>query len=290
MEYVLHVGVLVGIYAILAMSLDVVLGYTGIPSLGHSAFALIGAYTSSLLTVQVGLSPWITLWVAAGVSALAGGLAAYPAVRLKGDYLALATLGLAIVTEGVARNWSGLTRGAMGMPGIPNFHFFGREIVGPLGNLVIVSLAGLLCFGTLFLVVKRPFGRVLRAIRDDEEATQSLGKNTARFKVEAFMVSAFFTGIGGALYAHYITFISPSTFSILDSLTILLMVILGGMGTLYGAALGALILIVLPESLRFLGLPMSVFAPLRQILYGTTLVILMMYRPSGLIGTYRWTQ
>jgi len=290
MEYLLHVGVLVGIYAILAMSLDIVLGYTGIPSLGHSAFALIGAYTSSLLSVQVGLSPWVTLWIGAGASALVGSLAAYPAVRLKGDYLALATLGLAIVVEGVVRNWTGLTGGAMGVPGIPNFHLFGWEIVGPARNLAVVGAMALVCFGVLYLVVNRPFGRVLRAIRDDEKAAQSLGKNTARFKVEAFVVSAFFTGVGGALYAHYITFVSPSTFSLLDSLTILLMVILGGMGTLRGAALGAFVLIVLPESLRFLGLPMSIFAPLRQILYGATLVVLMMYRPSGLIGTYRWTQ
>jgi len=290
MEYLLHVCVLVGIYAILAMSLDIVLGYAGIPSLGHSAFALIGAYTTSLLTLQTGLSPWVALWGAAGISSLAGSLAAYPAVRLKGDYVALATLGLAIIVEGIARNWTGLTRGAMGLPGIPNFQIEGQGITGPGGNLVIVTAMTLLCFGVLSLVANRPFGRVLRAIRDDEDAAQSLGKNTARFKVEAFIISAFFTGLGGALYAHYVTFISPSTFSVMESLTILLMVILGGMGTLRGAVLGAVVLIVLPESLRFLGLPMSVFAPLRQILYGTILVVLMMYRPSGLIGTYRWTQ
>jgi branched-chain amino acid transport system permease protein len=288
MDYLLHIMVIVGIYGILSMSLDIIVGYTGIPSLGHAAFSLVGAYTSALLSLRLGVSPWLGMLAGAVLASLVGAVVAYPAVRLKGDYLALATLGLGIIAYQVAKNCVPLTRGPMGLPGIPAFHIFGFELREVWHYLILVWVILALVYWLLWLLVNRPFGRVLRGIREDEIATQALGKNTPLFKLKVFMTGAFFAGLAGALYAHYITFIDPSSFTIMESITILLMVILGGMGSLRGALIGAFLLIAIPEALRFVGLPSSIAAPLRQMLYGLILVLLMLFRPQGIIGGYEW--
>jgi branched-chain amino acid transport system permease protein len=288
MEYLLHILVITEIYAILAMSLDIIVGYTGIPALGHAAFSLIGAYTSSLLALNFGVSPWFGLLAGGILASLAGAIIAYPAVRLKGDYLALATFGFGIIAYVISKNWVSLTRGPMGLPGIPGFSILRYQLTEVWQYLILVTAIALITYCLLSLLVTRPFGRVLRAIREDEIAAKSLGKDTPLFKLKIFMTGGFFAGIAGALYAHYITFIDPSSFTIMESIAILLMVIFGGMGTLRGAALGAFLLVVIPESLRFVGLPSSVAAQIRQMLYGLILVLLMIYRPQGIIGKYKW--
>jgi branched-chain amino acid transport system permease protein len=287
MEYFLHILVIVGIYSILAMSLDVIVGYTGIPSLGHAAFSLIGAYTSALLALNLGVSPWFGLLAGGILASLLGVIVAFPALRLKGDYLALATFGFGIIAYTVAKNWVGLTRGPMGLPGIPGFRILGYQLQEIWQYLILVIIITIITYLLLSLLLRRPFGRVLKSIREDEIASQTLGKDTALFKLKVFMIGGFFAGIAGALYAHYITFIDPSSFTVMESITILLMVIFGGMGTLKGAVLGAFLLIAIPEGLRFIGLPSSIAAPIRQMLYGLILVLLMIYRPQGIIGIYR---
>lgn len=288
MEYLYHILVLVGIYAILSMSLDIIVGYAGIPSLGHAAFFLIGAYTSSILAVDFGVSPWFGLLVGGICSSASGAIVAYSAVRLKDDYLALATFGFGIIVYVIAKNWVSFTRGPMGIPDIPLYSIFGYEFKEVWHYLLLVTSIALITYWLLSNLVTRPFGMVLKAIREDEIAAQALKKDTPLFKLKVFMIGAFFAGIAGSLYAHYITFIDPSSFTVMESITILLMVILGGPGTLRGAAIGAFLLIAIPESLRFLGLPSSVAAQLRQMLYGLILVILMIYRPQGILGRYKW--
>ncbi len=288
MDYFIHVLVIVGIYAILSMSLDIIVGYTGIPALGHAAFSLIGAYTSALLSLRLGLSPWIGMFAGAFLASIAGAISTYPAIRLKGDYLALATFGLGIIAYVIAKNWVSLTKGPMGLPGIPGFSLFGYELKEVWQYLLLILFFVAVTYIFLSLLVNRPFGRVLKGIREDEISIQALGKDISIFKLKVFMVGAFFAGIAGALYAHYITFIDPSSFTLMESITILVMLIFGGMGTLKGALLGAFLLVAIPEALRFLGLPSSVAAQLRQMLYGFILVILMLYRPQGLIGQYKW--
>jgi branched-chain amino acid transport system permease protein len=288
MEYLLHILVIVGIYSILAMSLDMIVGYTGIPSLGHAAFSLIGAYTSALLALNLGVSPWLGLLAGGILASLLGLIITFPALRLKGDYLALATFGFGIIAYTVSKNWVGLTRGPMGLPGIPSFRILGYQLSEIWQYLILVIVIAVITYLLLSLLLRRPFGRVLKSIREDEIASQTLGKDTPLFKLKVFMVGGFFAGIAGALYAHYITFIDPSSFTVMESITILLMVIFGGMGTLKGAILGAFLLIAIPEGLRFIGLPSSIAAPIRQMLYGLILVILMIYRPQGIIGRYKW--
>jgi len=288
MEYLLHLLVYVGLYVILAESLNLVVGFAGIPAMGHAAFSCIGAYTSSLLALHFGVSPFIGMLAGAVAGGVLGLVIAYPALRLKGDYLALATFGAGIIVYNVARNWIGLTRGPMGLPGIPPFKLGSYAIDNTWSYLLLVVVVAALVVWACRNIAKSTFGRNLTSVREDETAAIALGKDTARLKLIAFVAGAFFAGIAGCLYAHYITFIDPSSFTMMESIAILLMVIFGGMGSIAGSVVGAVVLVVLPELLRFVGLPSSVAAPLRQMMYGLLLVLLMLWRPQGILGKYRF--
>lgn len=288
MEYLLHILVITGIYIILTLSLNLVVGYTGLAALGHAAFSCVGAYASSLLALHYGLSPWIGLIIGACVAALLGAIIGIPLLRLKGDYLAIGTFGLGVIVYSVAKNWVLVTRGPMGLPGIPGFSVFGIQLSEVWAYLILVAVFVFLTYFVIRRVVNSPFGRILRGIREDEIATLAMGKDVNKHKIIVFVIGAFFAGISGSLYAHYITFIDPSSFTVMESIAILLMVVFGGMGSLAGSFVGAAILVIFPELLRFLGMPSSVAAPLRQMIYGLLLIVLMLKRPQGILGTYRW--
>jgi branched-chain amino acid transport system permease protein len=288
MEYLAHILIIAGIYSILSLSLNLIVGYTGLAALGHIAFAAVGAYASSLLALNLGISPWIGLLVGAIIASILGAIVSYPSLRLKGDYLALATFGLGVIVYSVAKNWVSLTRGPMGLPGIPSFSLFGLEFNNVWIYLVLVLVFVGITYFAIRNITKSPFGRVLTGIREDEIATEAMGKNIVKHKLIVFVVGAFFAGIAGSLYAHYITFIDPSSFTAMESITVLLMVVFGGLASLPGSVVGAAVLVIFPELLRFLGMPSSVAAPLRQMIYGLLLVVLTILRPQGLIGKYKF--
>jgi branched-chain amino acid transport system permease protein len=277
-----------GIYVVLTMSLNLIVGYAGLPAMGHSAFFCVGAYTSSLMALHAGVSPWFGVLAAAILAASFGWLVSLSAARLAGDFLALATFGFAVVTHSVVKNWINLTRGPMGLPGIPPFHFFELPLDTSWRFLPLVVIVVVATFLVGNRLVSSPFGRILQGIREDEAVTASLGKDVLRYKRSVFVVGALFAGLAGTLYAHYITYIDPSTFTPMESFVILLMVVFGGMGNLKGSLVGATILIFLPEVLRFVGLPSSVAAPLRQMVYGALLIIMIMVRPQGIMGKFKW--
>jgi len=289
MEYLLHILVITGIYIILTLSLNLVVGYTGLAALGHAAFSCVGAYASSLLALHYGLSPWIGLIIGACVAALLGVVIGIPSLRLKGDYLAIGTFGLGVIVYSVAKNWMSVTRGPMGLPGIPGFSVFGIQLSEVWSYLILVAVFVFLTYFVIHRVVNSPFGRILRGIREDETATLAVGKDVNKYKIIVFVIGAFFAGISGSLYAHYITFIDPSSFTVMESIAVLLMVVFGGMGSLSGSFVGAAILVIFPELLRFLGMPSSVAAPLRQMIYGLLLIILMLYRPKGILGKFQFS-
>jgi branched-chain amino acid transport system permease protein len=288
MEYILHILVITGIYIILTLSLNLVVGYTGLASLGHIAFACVGAYTSSLLALNFGVTPWLGLLIGACFAGLLGAVISIPSLRLKGDYLALATFGLGVIVYSVAKNWVSLTRGPMGLPGVPGFRVGWLQLSEIWQYLILVIIFVFLTYFVIRRVVGSPFGRILRGIREDEIATMAMGKNVNKHKVLVFIIGAFFAGIAGSLYAHYITFIDPSSFTVMESITVLLMVVFGGMGSLAGSFVGAAVLVIFPELLRFLGMPSSIAAPLRQMIYGLLLIVLMVLRPQGILGKYKW--
>ena len=281
--YFIHLLILIGIYVILAISLQLAVGFTGLLNLGHIAFYCVGAYTSALLALA-GFPFWFAFLSAGIMAMLFGFLLSIPTNKLKGDYLALATLGFSFVIYAVALNWTDLTRGPLGLPGIPKPSLAGFVFSNNFSFLILTLVVGLISYLVIKRIIASPFGKVLEAIRDDELATKVLGKNTFKIKTYALGISAFFAGIAGSLYAHYITFIDPSSFTILQLIPILAIVIIGGLASLEGTILASIVLVLLPEPLRFIGFPSSIVGPARQIIYALLLLLILIYRPKGFSG------
>ena len=192
MEYLLRILIISGIYIILTISLNLILGYTGLPALGHIAFACVGAYTSSLLALNYGISPWIGLIIGACLASLLGFVIGFPSIRLKGDYLALATFGSGVIVYSVSKNWVSLTRGPMGLPGIPAFSFLNFELQPVWTYLILIIVFVFITAFVINRIVESPFGRILKGIREDEVASLSIGKDVNRYKLTVFIVGAFF--------------------------------------------------------------------------------------------------
>jgi branched-chain amino acid transport system permease protein len=222
------------------------------------------------------------------VSALISLLVSIPSLRLHDDYFVIATFGFQIIIFSVLNNWVHVTRGPMGISGIPQPRFFGWTVNSQIEFVFLSTLLASLAYSIVFRLSTSPFGRVLRAVREDEIFAQSVGKNILWFKVLAFAISAGLASIAGSLYAHYITYIDPTSFTIMESILVISMVIIGGADSRWGPFIGAVVLVTLPEALRFLGLPTSVAGNVRQMIYGMLLIIMMMFRPRGLVGKYNF--
>ena len=276
-RYYKGIFILVFINIILAVSLNLINGITGLFSLGHAGFMAVGAYVSTLLTLNMGrwgfISPQVQAVLQFPLVLIAGGLAAalaglvigIPTLRLRGDYLAIATLGFSEIIRVIALNLN-ITRGARGIASIPNYtNFWWAELFAVLTVVIIWN------------IVHSNHGRAMVAIREDEIAAEAMGVNTTYYKVLSFTISAFFAGVAGGLLAHHLTFISPKSFEFLKSIDILLMVVLGGLGSITGSVIAALVVTALPEVLRFL-------QAYRMVIYAGALVVLMIFRPQGLFG------
>lgn len=284
MGYIEHIVIMMCVYIILSVSLNLITGFTGMLNLGHAAFFGIGAYTSAILVNDVGV-PWILgLFAAAVISALGGLLIGIPGLRLRGDYFAIATLGFGEIFRIVAKNWEGLTRGTLGMPGIHKPELFGFSFVSSTWMMLLVLTITIVSVLIMWRIIHSPFGRILKAIREDELAAKCLGKNVVKYKLYAMAIGSGFAGIAGSLFAHYFTYIDPGSFTFIISVYIISMVVLGGMGSISGSIIGAIIIIFLPEPIRFLHLPGPIVGTIRQIIYSLLLIVLMIYRPHGLFG------
>lgn len=281
--YLIHLLILIGIYLILAISLQLAMGFSGLLNLGHIAFYAIGAYVSALLALA-GWPWWICLLLAGIIAMCFGFLLSIPTNKLKGDYLAIATLAFTFVIYAVTLNWTGLTRGPLGLPGIPKPSLFGFAFSSNFSFLILVFIIALISYLIIRKITISPFGRVLQATRDDELATKVLGKNTFKIKGYALGVSAFFAGIAGSLYAHYITFIDPSSFTLMQLIPVVAIVIIGGLASLKGTIVATIILVLLPEPLRFIGFPSSIVGPARQMIYALLLLLILIKKPKGFYG------
>jgi len=286
MEYLLHIFIIVAIYTILAVSLDLLCGQSGFLSLAQAAFYALGAYTSALLAVRYCISFPAGVLAGMTVAVLISFVVSLPSLRLQDDYFIIATFGFQMILFSVFNNWLELTRGPMGIPGIPQPVIFSWHITSHLDFLILAAAFACFAYFVVYRLTSSPFGRVLHAIREDEVFAKAHGKNTLRFKVTAFAVSAALAASAGSLYASYITYIDPTSFTVMESILIISMVIIGGAGSLWGPLIGAFVLVTLPEALRFVGLPDAIAANVRQIIYGSLLVIMMMFRPRGLVGKY----
>ena len=285
--YIAHYLVMVGIYAILALSLNLLIGYSGIFSLAHAAIYGIGAYASALVALKLGLGFWGGMLIAAGVGALASALVAIPSLRVSGDYYVVASFGLQVVVLAVFMNWTDLTNGHAGLPGIPRPNVLGWVIDQPFEYVFLAAAFAALTYAVCWRLTNSAFGRVLQAIRDDEIAAQAMGKNVVQVKIVVACISSALGAMAGSLYAHYITYINPSSFALHESIFIASLVILGGSERLAGPIVGTFLLLAIPEVLKFLAIPDTVAAPMRQIIYGALLIIFMLVRPEGILGRVR---
>lgn len=286
MNYLWHILVMINIYAILAMSLNLVVGYTGLLSLCHAAFYGVGAYATALLVMNAGLPFTLAVATAIILTVLLSLIIAIPSLRLRGDYFVLATLGFQFIVFSLLNNWTGLTRGPYGISGIPAPRVLGFEANTVFRFFVFSAVFAGLCGVILRLLLISPFGRLLKAIRENEVAAEALGKNVPSLKTIAFALGAAFASVSGALFAGYLRYIDPTSFTLMEGIFILSIVVIGGAGSFAGPIVGAAFMIVLPEALRFLQIPDAVAANLRQIIYGLLLMVLMRVRPQGFLGTY----
>ena len=285
MDYYLHIFVMSEIYAVLALSLSLLVGFTGQVSLGHAAFYGMGAYASTILSTKLGLSFWVTFWMGGLFSGMVAYLIGKLVLRLRGHVLAITTAFFGILVTVVMNNWIPLTNGPMGITGIPrptpitilgvNIVFISRMHYYYLGLLFVSCVVYL-----LWCIESSRLGDAMIAVRENEELAKSIGIDTMKSKVLAFTISGTLAGLAGAFYAHYILFISPVTFTINESINVLVMVIFGGMSTLFGPILGAICLTILPEFLRMAG-------SLRLVIYGITLMVFIIWMPMGVWGTFQ---
>jgi branched-chain amino acid transport system permease protein len=281
--YLIHIFILVGIYLILAISLQLSVGFTGLLNFGHIAFYAIGAYTSALLSLY-GFS-FLFCFLSAGIIAMIFGFILSLSVnKLKGDYLALTTMGFSFVVYAILLNWISLTGGPFGLSKIPKPKILGISFADNFNFLILVAVIALISYLIIQRITNSPFGRVLEAIRDNELVVKVLGKNTFKIKSLVFMVSSFFAGIAGSLYAYYINYIDPSLFTLLQLIPILSIVIIGGLASLKGTFFATIILVILPQLLRFVGFPSSIVGPAIQIIYALLLILILIYKPRGFYG------
>lgn len=284
MEYILHIIIMILLYVMLSQCLTLTAGYSGLISLAHAGFYGIGAYTSAILSVNYELSFLITLPIAMILSGLIAVFVSVIALRTVDDYFIIITLGIQVVAFSIMNNWMDLTNGPMGIPGIPVISILGFSFTSKISFLILTLIITAIVFLLLRNITKSPFGRVLIALSEDEIFTKSLGKKVYQAKIASFAIGGMFAAIPGVLYAHYISYIDPTSFTIDESIFILSIVIIGGMRNLWGSAIAAAVLIILPETLRFIGMPSNVAANMRQIIYGLALVIMMIKYSKGFIS------
>ncbi len=281
--YLYNILIFSGIYAILTVSLNMAVGFTGLLNLGHVAFFGIGAYTSTLLTMN-GVPYIVSLIVAGLVSSVFGVILMYAVRKLKGDYLALATLGFSFVVYSVMLNWSSLTRGPLGIPGIPKPELFGWTINTTSEYLVFTLIVATVSIYIINRITTSRYGKLLEAVRDDEVGLSVYGKPIFSLKVRSLAISAFFAGIAGSLFAHHITFIDPSSFYINDLVLLLTIVLVGGLANNKGVIIATVIIMLIPEALRFVDMPSSILGPARQMIYAIVLIGILLFKPRGLFG------
>ncbi|MEM9940186.1 MAG: branched-chain amino acid ABC transporter permease [Planctomycetota bacterium] len=297
MNYLLHLLIYFDIYLIVALSLNLIVGYTGLLSLAHAAFYAIGGYAYALLAVNLGWGFLPAVAVGATVCALLSLMVSLPAWRLRGDFFVLATLAVQALVYSAIYNWNStdaelgtirnLTNGPFGITGIPRPSILGWQISGQLGYAIFATVIAGIAALAVWRLSSSPWGRLLKAVRDDELAAAGLGKNVRMIKLQVVAIGSGLVAIAGALYAGHVRYLDPSSASLDESILMLSMVIVGGLGNFRGPIVGAAVLILLPEGLRFLALPDAIAANMRLLIYGMLLILMMQFRPQGIAGEYR---
>jgi len=276
-SYYLNVLVFVGIYSLITIGLSLLMGYTGQISLGHAAFFGLGAYTSGVLSTKFGVSPWLALLAAIFVTGGIAFLIAAPALKLKGHYLAMATLAFGYIVFIVFNQASSLTGGPSGFGQIPRFRLGNFLLRSDVHYYYLVWTLVIVVLLVSLNIIHSRVGRALRSIHEGELTANIMGVNTAKYKIQVFVLSAVYASLAGSLYAHFITFLNPTPFGFHFSIVLVAMVAVGGMASVWGAMIGAALLTILPEYLR-------AFHDYDILIYGSILLLIMMFLPQGLFA------
>ena len=283
MEYLLFILVIINIYIVLTISLNLILGYTGMISVCHAGFVGVGAYVTTILMVKAG---WSFLWTLPAVLVFAMVISAFfgiVSLRVKGDHYLAVSFGIQFIFLAFMVNLA-ITNGSNGFAGIPKPEILGFRFHTNLSCFFLTLVFMGLSFWFTSRLAKGPFGLILKAIREDETAAEALGKNVVFYKVAVFVIGCSLAALAGSFFSTIISFIDPFTFSLDESIFICCLVIIGGSGNVKGALIGVPILIVFPEMLRFLHIPSTIAAPLRQIFYGLLIILFMRFRPQGILS------
>lgn len=286
--YLLHLLTLGCILAIAVVSLQLLVSTTGLLSVAHAVFLGIGAYAAGISVTLWHFTAIGEIGLAIVCASIISLMVSIPSLRLREDYFAISTFGLQMIASGVLLNWMPVTNGPLGIGGIGQLSIGGYAVRSYYLFFLLVLSICIVAVGIAESINASRYGLILRAIRSDELFAQSLGKPTLWFKVKIVALSAVLTSIAGVLYAHFLTYIDPSSFSLMDSVQVLSMVVIGGTRPL-GAVAGTLILVLLPEALRFLGLPAALAANIRQVLYGVLIVVVVAFCPRGLFSFHERT-
>jgi len=276
-SYYLNVLVFVGIYSLITIGLSLLMGYTGQISLGHAAFFGLGAYTSGVLSTKFGVSPWLALLAAIFVTGGIAFLIGAPALKLKGHYLAMATLAFGYIVFIVFNQASSLTGGPSGFGQIPRFRLGNFLLRSDVHYYYLVWTLVIVVLLVSLNIIHSRVGRALRSIHEGELTANIMGVNTAKYKIQVFVLSSVYASLAGSLYAHFITFLNPTPFGFHFSIVLVAMVAVGGMASVWGAMIGAALLTILPEYLR-------AFHDYDILIYGSTLLVIMMFLPQGLFA------
>lgn len=286
MNYLLHIAIMMGIYGMLALSANLLIGFGGLLTMAQAAFYGLGAYVYALLSLNFGLPFFVTLPAAIVFCGAVGWLFGLAALKFRNEAFVLATIGFQMIVYVVLYNWTDLTRGPYGIPGIPRPEFFGFEIESIPAFFIFTAALFLVVFGVMYFVSRSPFALSLKALRDDEPAAQTLGICPRVQYIRAVVISAALSAIPGVCFAGYITYIDPTSFTLTESIFIACILLVGGSGNIAGPMSGVAFMILLPEVLRFVGLPDAVAANVREITYGLLLIVLVYMKPKGLAGVY----
>lgn len=275
-SFTLHLMSLVAINSMVALGLQLLFGFCGQLSIGQAAFYGIGAYASGLLTLNLGI-PFPLALICAGLIASIVSLLMVPITRLSGVYLAVSTIGFSILVHLVLKNEEWLTGGSFGLIGIPRVEIFGFKLKNPIFSYFLCVFLALVTYFGLYLLEKSSFGRAIKAIKQNEDAARASGLSVTVLKSQCFIIAAFVAGLAGSLYAHEVRYLAPDDFSFWKSIEFLFMVVIGGVGSLFGAVLGAAFIVILPEVLRDIG-------DYRMIVFGGLIVVFMLFGQAGLAG------
>ena len=285
MEYVFHILIMLNIYIMLVLSANLTIGMANLLTMCQAAFYGIGAYIGTFFLMQFHVPFVVIIAVVSLVTGLFSFLVSYASVKLKGDYFVLASMGFQLIVYTILYNWTPVTRGPYGIPGISGIRLFGIwELSGVYAYFALSLVLAVLTMLLFNNLLTSPYGRTLRAIKADETMVESMGRNVAGAKSWAFFISAAVAGVAGVVYAAYVSYIDPTSFTLDESIFIISALFIGGIGNVKGPVLGALFVVLLPELLRFVGLPDAIAANLRQIIYGLALVLVVYFRPQGLLG------